>query len=449
MATTWTTVNRSKGQMHQNRSSFQPKQKRTDNWMHKAKNTHRQKEELSSQLYYQVRKMYNRAQKHTRGGGEKGDRFSERDFVNWLVRLQVPLSNWVFLDDTWFHYSPNGEITALPDMSQKRIEGERLLEPRDIPIILAIHELSRSPTDNQETFKFLEDQLRERDPQYPWTQVINTISGSQLYTPFCRSLWHGNPNIGATLLRMGADVGFENSHGEGLNGALSHGRQSAEQLYATNRMMWQLEKRTNRTLEEDMLLNRLRECSKKGKAFTDIQVTRDDQIAVSDKFDLCELQLRSRQKALQQEKERQEMDAKRQRLTYLEKSREWSCLDEETMTWGSDSLATEYQKLKKELDVAPKRWTGRGGEEGSKRPIALWKLRKTLRDAGGMWKTEADGIIKAHDEKARLIKKGDLERNPSDPTERQELEPLYQKLMNEEGEGGVEGEGEGVVLDGW
>ncbi len=403
------------------------------NWMHAKKTAYLKEKDIASQ----VRKMYNRAQKNTHCS--KGDRFSERDFVNWLVRLPVPLSNWVFQGNAWFYYSPNGEITVLPDMSSKQIEGERLMEPKDIPIILAIHELARSRTDNQETFKFLEDTLRKTDAHYPWTQVINTICSSNLYTPLCRTLWHGNPNIGATLLRMGADVEFENSHGEGLIAALAYGRKNAEELYATNRMMWELEKRSNLSLEEKLVFNHLRKYSEEGKPLKGIQVTRDDKIAVSDKFDLFELQIRSRQKALQQEKDRREMNVKRQRFSYLEKSREWSCLDD-TMNWGEESLDVEYQNLKKELDVAPKPWTGWGGAEhtGARR-IPLWKLRKTLRDAGGQWKTDAERIIQAHDEKARLIQKGDLERNPSDLTERQELEPLYHRMTNE---------GEGEVLDG-
>ena len=333
MASTWTTAQGS-GAKHY---SKMPRSKQSS-WRsspgHKVKKT--QKRDLSSQLYFLVKKMY-------------ADK-SAWDFVNWVGNVTVPMTNWECIDGIWFYYAPDGEVTVFPETTPAK--DERPMEPQHIPIVYAVHELARNDSkDSQEAFKRLEDKLRERDEKFPWTAVINTINGKQGYSPLCRALWHGNYNIESTLLSMGADVGFENSHGEGLDGALNHGRQTAAELQATKRQMWALDRQSQRSTEEEHLLRRLRDADRKGYPMEGIEIQECDLLAVSDKYDRCETQLRNRQEALRREKARQQLETKKQRLSVLEAmSEDQRSVDEEL----------EFHSLRSELVVsAPKRWVPR------------------------------------------------------------------------------------------
>lgn len=344
MSSTWTTVQGS-GAKHY---SKMPRSKQGSSWRsspgHRGQKT--QKRDLSSQLYFLVKKMY----------AEK----SAWDFVNWVVNVTVPMTNWECIDGTWFYYAPDGQVTVFPETTPAK--DERPMEPQHIPIVYAVHELARSDSkDSQEAFKRLEDKLRERDEQFPWTAVINTINGNQGYSPLCRALWHGNYNIESTLLSMGANVGFENSHGEGLDAALNHGRQTAAELQATKRQMWALERQSQRSGEEEDLLRRLRDADRKGYPMEGIKVQECDLLAVSDKYDRCETQLRNRQEALRREKARQQLEIKKLRLSVLEAmSEDQRSVDEEL----------EFQSLRSELVVsAPKRWVPRHRRQVNPPPV--------------------------------------------------------------------------------
>ena len=76
-------------------------------------------------------------------------------------------------------------------------------------------------------------------------------------SPVARQLQHR-----VNVAWMGANVD-QNSHGEGLDAALNHGRQTAAEP-ATKRQMWALERQSQRSSEEEDLLRRLRDADRKG-----------------------------------------------------------------------------------------------------------------------------------------------------------------------------------------
>lgn len=126
----------------------------------------------------------------------------------------------------WFHSSSK---TILPNPPTKN-KKERDLEPRDIPVVFALHFMSKSDHMTiQEAFKYLEDTFYEREgDRWPLGRIVNVVNGKNGYTILCRAAYFLNYKLLQSLLSRGADADFRNNHDESLDVVLEQGIRDAK-----------------------------------------------------------------------------------------------------------------------------------------------------------------------------------------------------------------------------
>lgn len=126
----------------------------------------------------------------------------------------------------WLHLPSN---TILPNPPSKN-KKERDLEPRDIPVVFALHFMSKSDhLTIQEAFKHLEDTFYEREgDRWPLGRIVNVVNGKNGYTILCRAAYFLNYRLLQSLLSRGADADFRNNHDESLDVVLEQGIRDAK-----------------------------------------------------------------------------------------------------------------------------------------------------------------------------------------------------------------------------
>ena len=204
-----------------------------------------------SGLHNEIKKLWSLHQKvRTETYGDRKVHYGPLDFVKKIISLTDSLryDDWtlesgdmqyrceeeqMFLNRSsdksrvWLHTPSN---TVLPNPPTKN-KKERDLEPRDIPVVFALHFMAKSDhLTIQEAFKHLEDTFYEREGDcWPLGRIVNVINGKNGYTILCRAAYFLNYRLLQSLLSRGADANFRNNHDESLDVVLEQGIRDAKE----------------------------------------------------------------------------------------------------------------------------------------------------------------------------------------------------------------------------